>query len=507
MFALPMKPAPGHPIITRLSAFLADRETLWFRLPLILLLIAYTIMHFLAAYNLPTPWPDEAHFMWQANGLAEHLTLFAPELNAERTICWMPPGYLILLGVAIKLFGLSLGVARTFSLLTSLTAIVLAVYLARRFVGSAAATLLSLPFVLGSPFIASGNVARMESLLLAIVLASFLCLSQGKFIVGICLLALSPLIHPNGLPFLAAGLVALPFLWDCPIRWRRPTAVAIISIAVVLVAWLGYALYLRTQWSSFALDMNYQYQRKIGRDLTGLVVNPASVSLASGLLVAVIYCAIRRVKAVLLLAVAVPAWWVAVTGTEMWYRVILAVSFLCLSILFYAVIVDIFHVLRPGWRRILGPLLTSGAVLALVAWNVWVAPRTEPLVFPDLRYWDSMIYSSTPYIDDEEIRTITSRLDSLVVGKDMIRIGFYPESDAFFYSGLRNWHVLFNCPVFSTQKADWYVIHLSAKIPMAIDRLTTDGMHSLGFSREDISKYPMVRRDSTDAWFLVPGTP
>jgi hypothetical protein len=502
-----MKPTSYLSISARVRGYLIDRETARFRLPLALVLIAYTIMHFLAAYNLPTPWPDEAHFMWQANGIAEHLTLFAPELNGGRTICWMPPGYFVVLGIIFKVFGLSLGVARTFSLLTSLTAIVLLVYLAKQLAGASVVAFISIPFMLGEPFVAGGNVARMDSLLLALVVVSFLLLSQGKLVVGLCLLALTPLIHPNGIPFLVAGLFALPLFWDRPVSWRRPTAMGIAAVVFLLLAWLAYAVFISVHWADFRHDLAYQMSRKTQRDLMSIILAQSSVYLTLFAVIGAVYALRRNLRVTLLLALAVPAWWIAAAGGEMWYRNLFAVSFFCLSVFFCAVCADLYRLFGNRWTGILVAGSVGLLAFSLIAWNVKTGPVDEALVFPDLRPWHGLYYRPRPYITDDEVRAIESRLASLIAGRDSTRIGFYPEGDAFFYSRLRSSHVLFNCPLFSSQKADWDVVHLSPRIPGAVHQITLDRLRDLGFSREDIWKFPLLRRDSTEAWFLVPVTP
>ena len=84
---------------------------LW-ALALVACVCLFTIQHLRAGLNFPTPWPDEAHFLWQAAAVSDANSLLAYELDREREIFWMPPGYMILQGLVFKITGISLIAAR-----------------------------------------------------------------------------------------------------------------------------------------------------------------------------------------------------------------------------------------------------------------------------------------------------------------------------------------------------------------------------------------------------------
>jgi hypothetical protein len=490
---------------SRFTSFLKEPDTLRFRLPLMLLLIAYTVLHFLAGYNLPTPWPDEAHFIWQANAVAEHFSLLAPELNPDRIIFWMPHGYLIILGLVIKLFGLSLAVARTFSFFTALAAVGMLVVMLKRYLGSTFALLLSVPFVLGTPFVACGNIARMESLLLAMILASMLCLMHRRLVSGIALLALTPLIHPSGVPFLIAGLATLPYLVGMPGVWRRPTKSELAAIAFVLIAWGAYALLLSAHWTDFSHDMSYQMWRKSRRDIMSVLLAPTSISLALAVAVGAFYGIRRKLKSLVLLAVVVPAWWVAAVGGEMWYRVFYSVASLCFLTFSWTAISDAGRLIQNGRHRALAVGLMTVAVLAVIISDERRGPLGPPMLFPDLRPWHGMSYTSRPYITQEEIQTLETRLRSLPTTGGKSIVEFYPDAEAFFFQNARSATVQFNCRVFSEHYADWYLVHFSTGIPTMVQQLTMEKMRDLGISPAGMSNFAVLQRDSTDAWYLIPG--
>jgi hypothetical protein len=472
--------------------------------PLGLLLAAYAVLHFWAGFNLPTPWRDEAHFLWQANGFAEHFSFFSPELNESRTIFWMPPGYFVVMGIVIKLFGLSLTVARTVSLLFSLATVYLMVAIARRYASPLVAALIAAPFVLGIPFVATGNIARMEPLLLFALLGSFLFLLRGQFLYGLCLLAITPLIHPNGAPFLITGIIAIPFMVNRPIQWRRPTGGELAALAAVVILYAAYAFYLSAHWADFSTDMAYQLQRKADRDIKSSILTYGSVILAIFTLAGTAYAIRRKIKAIFLLAIALPAWWVAAAGIEMWYRIFFALSFFCYAVFLFAVVLDIQSRIEIRWKRKLTIIGLSLVSLTVLAWNIKQGPQSEPLIFPDFRPWNDMTYSSQSYITPGEQTELTNRLRTATASGAPARVEFYPDADAFYFTALRPSALQVTCPLFSSQQADYILVHFAPDIPQAINKLTIAKMQELKLTPDDLARFTLYRRDSATAWFLIP---
>ena len=76
---------------------------------------AYLWVHRQAGLTFPVPWPDEGTLLWQALAVARDNTLFAPQINPERHVMWMPPGYMIVQGLVFKLTDFSLTWARMLS--------------------------------------------------------------------------------------------------------------------------------------------------------------------------------------------------------------------------------------------------------------------------------------------------------------------------------------------------------------------------------------------------------
>jgi len=414
----------------------------------------------------------------------------------------MPPGYLVILGLVFKIFGLSLDVARRFSLLSMLSAMVLLGLIIKRYKLPLLSLLLVIPFVLGAPFIASGNIARMEALLLLLVLAAFVLMQRGRLLAGIGVLLLTPLVHPNGVYFLLAGVIAgwcMKSHASTPHR-RLPE---IVLLAFVVLCWIGYGVFAGLHWSAFIQDMGYQFQRKTTRDILSVLLTRGSVSLIIIVLLGGAYCYWKKVSSALLLAIAVPAWWAALSGKEMWYGVFFGLSFYLLLVFFLNLAIHV----RQYLNRLLLRNIVTGAIIFvtfwIVGWNARHAPSGDPLLLGDPRLWCGMQSSPLSYLTEVDRDVVTLRLLMIPRTRTPLLLQVNPIADAFFFSQLRDQGIAFNCPKFSTKVPDWYLIHLSRLFPNVIDQLTTEELKSANLDPCDFNRYIIRSRDSTECWVLV----
>ena len=164
--------------------------------------VVYLWLHAVASLTFPIPWPDEASFMWPAIALERTGSLFAPQLNPERDVLWMPPGYMVVSGLLFKVFGFSLSFARALSCAYLLASFVLLVRLTGRLRLAPMWPPLCAAFLLSQHWVFAGNVARMEALVVLMACGGFLLLAQRRLTSGALLLGLTPLVHPNGLSLL-----------------------------------------------------------------------------------------------------------------------------------------------------------------------------------------------------------------------------------------------------------------------------------------------------------------
>jgi hypothetical protein len=206
----------------------------------------------------PVPWPDEGSFLWQALAFRDGLSLFAPELHPGRDVLWMPPGYMVLEGTIFMIVPFSLTAARVLSAMFLCGAFACLAGVVRSFRSALGLPLLFAVFLFSPILLVVGNVARMESLVLLLSMAGFLLLSKHKP-VGLAVLALSPLVHPNGLFACVGGLVYFAGTY----RSRRPTPRReLLVFAFVALAWAAYAVYVGRHFPAFVEDMRNQLRFK-----------------------------------------------------------------------------------------------------------------------------------------------------------------------------------------------------------------------------------------------------
>jgi len=219
---------------------------------------AYVVRVRLLGLTFPTPWPDEGSFLWQALAFRDHGTLFAPELNPEREVLWMPPGFMVLEGLVFRIIPFTLERSRLLSTLFLAGAFSLVAIAARGFKSRLGIPLLLAVFLHACPIVLMvGNVARMEALLLVLVTAGFLALGAGRSL-GFGLLLFAPLIHPNG----GFALVGGALYWF--FRRKRTSFEGADRVVIVLgvAAGLAYAAYAGSHWQSFVADIGAQLRFK-----------------------------------------------------------------------------------------------------------------------------------------------------------------------------------------------------------------------------------------------------
>jgi hypothetical protein len=206
----------------------------------------------------PVPWSDEGSFLWQALAFRDNWTLFAPELHPARHVLWMPPGFMVLEGAIFKILPFSLNAARSLSALFLCSAFACLAASFRRFRSAFGLLPVTVVFLFSPIFLVVGNVARMESLVLFVSMAGFLLFSRNNP-VGLAVLALAPLVHPNGFFPLVGGV--LYFL--ATFRERRPIPrPELVAFAVVALAWAAYGVYVAMHFPAFLEDIGNQLRSK-----------------------------------------------------------------------------------------------------------------------------------------------------------------------------------------------------------------------------------------------------
>jgi hypothetical protein len=231
--------------------------------------------------TFPFPWNDEARFYLPAFWWAEHFSLSPANLHAPNGIFWVPDGFTILLGLALRLFGKTMQVAR----LTCECAVSLGVTLFalgfRKLTGSWKGGALATLLLSTPPVIFAANMVRMEAPLFLLLSLVLLLHVHEYFLAAGSLLAGSLLIHP-ALAIAAAGYIVI--VCGTPHKSARKanseTVVERIIFAVVVMCISAESLRIVHHLGLYRTHMAFQMHRKAIWSLRSKLLKPQGVILA-----------------------------------------------------------------------------------------------------------------------------------------------------------------------------------------------------------------------------------
>ena len=284
-------------------------------------------------------------------------------------------------------------------------------------------------------------------------------LRSGRIWPGLALLAATPLVHPNGVWFLAAG-AAWVWLWA---RRRsglpRPGALGVAAVLCVALAWLAFAALAAAHPEAFAQGFAYQLARKAGAARFELLGDGRLLALAALLLLA---ARLRREvpDAVLLACLAVPALLAHSVGQEYWYEVFEELFYLLLSVLALTA-AGLWLARRPALAR--HSRLATAGVLALLLLANGIAHRVpNPLGFPGNLSWHRMrVSDGEPYLRADERAFVRGFLTRLAPPGELPLVRFHPAAEALFYADLDGVEIRVSEPVFREQPPDWLLVRTS----------------------------------------------
>lgn len=404
--------------------------------------------HVRADLTLPVPWPDEFHFLVAARAWLESGSFATPELHPERPLMWMPPGYAFAMAQIFRWTGVSLVAARAVSMLCAIVAAVCFWDLLCRSMPRLVATILTMLLLVHPAWIVTGNVARMDAMTLALVCGDFASLRRRWWAAGLSSLFASALVHPNGVVFAFVGVVVV-------LRRRqttRPRAVELAIAALVLVAGVAYTVHVVGHFEGFAEDMAFQFSRKANKLKLAAFWSPRA--LAAYVFAGIAVMPRYRSSVGWLAVLALPAWFVARVGREMWYHPYDVVFVACLVGASIIVLIDLAQVLRPRWGRARFVVFVVG-LAGLLAFVSNERPR-----LPHEIHWRRMTFADQPYLVPGEVAAVASRLVELVPHTP---VEFFPRGDAIFFVGEQRLSVV--DPVRYDHGAGWVVLHESPNLP------------------------------------------
>ncbi len=434
---------------------------------LLLALATSFILHRRAGLTFPLPWPDEAVFLWPAEMLAERGTWIAPQLNDSRPILWMPPGYTVLMAAIFRWVPLSLVLSRWISWIFSAAAVAGLLVLYRR----QRSTLAILPVVgalaIVPTWVIMGNIARMEGLLLCTTVCGFLLVSSERQWKGIALLGMGPLIHPNGVVFLAAGVVSV--ILSLRRRNARLTNTDFVAVSAVALLYIGYAILVFRYRAAFFDDMRYQFARKASWSVIGALLAPRSLFLALGIAGAA-FASWRiwgRPR---------PSYWLTVASCvipvlsgEMWYIVfgdlgilLLLAEWLDIAATMGFAVLGLFGLSSRAIQWLTISVLVAASAISL-RFARWLGVTASPVDLPGDLSWDCMRMRAAPYLEQAERRAMVEAVSRLSQRLHASRIQFQPPSDGLLILAERSSEYLPFFPIFTEKKHDLLVIHQASE--------------------------------------------
>ncbi len=229
--------------------------------------------------TFPFPWNDEARFYLPALWWAGHFSLSPANLHAPNGIFWVPDGFTIVIGLALRLLGETIQVARGVCEFAVAMGVTLFAFGFRKLGGSSHAGIFATLLLLTPPIVFAANAVRMEAPLFLLIALVLLLHVYGRFLAAAALLTGSLLFHP-ALGIAAAGYAATVIFLSGK-RGSRRSAKALEWVILVVVAMLVLAELFRIvqHWSLFEAHMAYQFRRKLHMPIWTKLMKPQGLML------------------------------------------------------------------------------------------------------------------------------------------------------------------------------------------------------------------------------------
>ncbi len=460
-----------------------------------ILLSAYA--HQVAGFTLPLPWDDEASFVWPAISFMEQGTLQSDYINPDRSVMWMPPGYMIILGSIFRVTGYSLGIARWISWAFLIIAYLAAIGL----LWNKPIRLLTISFCsalwLGATFVTIGNIARMDSLTFALALCGILLIDRKRFYLGLAVLLSNVLIHPNALYFLFIAIGYALFIYRA--KWPRMNKYDVLAL-VLACACLGlYGIYVLKNLDAFLSDMAMQFGRKANRNPLAYLLSGPNLWYFIPLAIAALVCAVRRSHMLLYVGLAAACFCVSRIGREMWYEAYAEYSFVMMGIGILWIALHIFRKLRMN-------VVISYLALVIMAFPILLFHYRNGFI-PGPRNWPTKLSwgwgmkteTTPPYFIPSDDRTIRNEIENMLSNFEHspVKISFYPRGEGLFFHHAWKEKAHVFAPHFTAKCADIHVVRESRYTPPWQQERSRRYVSELPSGVQ-----PLIVRDETEKWYI-----
>ena len=459
--------------------------------------------HMRTGLSLPFPCGDEVVFYYPAQALANHGTLASIHLLPGRELFWMPPGYMAVLAVWIKTIGEGLVGARWLSFgFAALALVGFWRFWLRMRLPPEGLWLLGVAYV-SRHWVVMGNMARMEGLLLCLLLLTLTALWEGKTLAaaGLALLALT--VHPNAIYFVA-GMPALAALSP------RRTYGGCLNLSVAALGGLAVAVYgihVLQNLSHFVYDWRWQFSTRSTEGVRILLFRPDQAVFFAGL------CGLgywawrgRRRHIGFVLVLAVLFWMMRVLGQGWSYGMF---NVLALTLVLGCGLAWARERAWPWLARAFSPQATveryapHAAAIALALALGVAGIYTLPFFRPADYHWMGMPMQrpGKPYLTSDDVSQIRQRLYQALPPGKVSKVYFMPEGEGIAIAPWDTGRLRHVFPIFGQNLPDWFVVRRSALAAFYTDAFReTLEMLPPGVRLPP----PFYIRQKTEAWYLIP---
>jgi hypothetical protein len=473
-------------------------------------LLGFFVTTRLLDLKFPVPWPDEGSFLFQMLALRDHFTVLTPELHPVRGPMWMPLGFMALEALIFRVVPFSLRSARLLSTLFLCGAAAGVAVSLRHSRARLGQVLILAVFLFAAPIFAfAGNVARMETLVIALAVSGFVLLERGR-LAGLGLLLLGPLVHPNGTFAVVLGLAYC--LWTPSLR-RSPGRADRVVLAGAVLAWAAYGVCVAAHWRGFVTDMGNQLRLKVivGAQAGGIAERLAEPVVFASLAALVVSFAAARRRGV---RVSVMAWLTAAflaqsVFTAGWlYDIYPAFAALVASML----LVDA----AAAWLGGLSSERVQAGALAVVSLGVALGAGRyivrSPFVVHSLdRATVPRAEFDPPYFIEQDRVTVGRRLVEIAKRRQFVRVQFIPDGEGVLFHDLRSPSLHFVQQTYADRPSEVLVLHQSVWLPPFVRDMEVAKLLIMHPGSQESDGEVVHARDETESWTvyewpLRPGT-
>ncbi len=410
-----------------------DFKPLWLSVWFWILSLA---LHLASGLYFPQPFGDESYFFYAAKAWAENQSFFAPELHSSRPLYWMPVGYPMLAGLVLKLFSPGFEGMRHLSFVAvSIAFFSLSATFSDQKDGKWKVAILGF-FLLSKPWIVCGNLARMESFVLAFLcLAIYFSWKENWRYSWICIL-LSGAFHPIGLAFLLFWLIYY-FQFSRPF-FRTDLFLPFFFLSPVLaLLYLGFPADL----DHLVQDWGFQMAGKSWEEFWLLLFRPQSFGFfALAAFLGIVFRRKGNRPGLLWISLAVFLFCIRIFGRGDTYGIYTSLGICLLAICLWDFLVE--KATFFAFFQIRKSLAFSGVLLLLLVSKSIQIPLVGQNAVPSF----TDIQSNFSYLKFEEVSAIRQKVDSVCEAKNWRTLAIYPEAVGciLYRKGQTSTHIIHN---------------------------------------------------------------